>query len=64
MPLRRKRKLGLGLSLFGAVIWAAAVLVHLTPPGQHLGHPTMVALAIIVGGASVAGGIALIALNA
>ncbi len=53
-----KRVLGLGLAVFGGLLWAAAAVL---PDAALGGHMEARSLAIIVGGASVAGGIALLA---
>jgi hypothetical protein len=60
----RRRTLGLGLVVLGAMLWAAAAALHLAAPvpgGVSIPHMEGRSLAIIAGGAAVAGGIVLIA---
>ncbi len=60
----RRRGLGLCLAVFGVLLWAAAAVLHLAsaePGGVSVGHLEARSLGIIAGGASVAGGIVLLA---
>ncbi len=59
-----KRKLGTALTILGIFLWVGAIVLHITPANaRDVTFPHMEArlLAIVTGGASVAGGIVLLA---
>jgi hypothetical protein len=59
-----RRKLGTGLALFGLALWMTAIVLHVTPADARdvtVPHIEARLLAIVTGGASVGGGIILIA---
>ncbi len=64
--LTRSRKIGLGtgLAVFGLLLWVTAIVLHVTPAdARDVTFPHIEArlLAIVTGGASVGGGIILMA---
>jgi hypothetical protein len=59
-----KRKLGAALTIMGVFLWVGAIMLHITPAdARDVTFPHIEArlLAIVTGGASVAGGIILLA---
>ena len=60
----RKRKIGAALAALGIFLWLSAVTQHVGPAGARdvtFPHMELRLLGIVVGGASVAGGIVLFA---